>query len=98
MKNYTSKKCHNKEKTMVTFEKCNICPHECNCNRAKGKIGRCKSTNKVRIALYSMHNFEEPCISGKNGSGTVFFSNCNLNCVYCQIMRLVSKEKAKTLQ
>ena len=66
------------------LEKCNICPHECNCNRNKGRIGRCKATDKVRIALYSTHNFEEPCISGKNGSGTVFFSNCNLNCIYCQ--------------
>ncbi len=66
------------------LEKCQICPHNCKINRNKNQIGRCKSTNKIKIALYSVHNFEEPCISGKNGSGTVFFSNCNMNCVYCQ--------------
>ena len=69
---------------MITYEKCNICPHECKINRLKNEIGRCKAQDKVKIALYSTHNFEEPCISGTKGSGTVFFSNCNLNCVYCQ--------------
>jgi putative pyruvate formate lyase activating enzyme len=46
--------------------------------------GRCKATDKVKIALASVHNYEEPCISGTKGSGTIFFSNCNLNCIYCQ--------------
>lgn len=80
---------------MITLEKCNICPHECNSNREKGKIGRCKATEKVRIALYSTHNFEEPCISGKKGSGTVFFSNCNLNCKYCQNYEISQLGKGK---
>ena len=66
------------------LEKCNICPHNCNINRDNGEIGRCKSTNKIKIALVSLHKYEEPCISGENGSGTVFFSNCNLKCIYCQ--------------
>ena len=66
------------------LKNCTICPHRCNVNRKEGKIGRCKATNNVKIALYSTHDFEEPCISGKKGSGTVFFSNCNLNCVFCQ--------------
>ena len=66
------------------LEKCVLCPHKCGVNRIKGEIGRCKSTDKVKIALYSTHVFEEPCISGTNGSGTVFFSNCNLNCIFCQ--------------
>ena len=48
------------------------------------KFGRCKATGEIRLAMASIHNFEEPCISGKNGSGTVFFSNCNLKCVFCQ--------------
>ena len=56
----------------------------CKVNRNNGKIGRCKSTENVKIALASLHHFEEPCISGGNGSGTVFFSNCNLSCVFCQ--------------
>ena len=72
------------ENILTNLERCNICPHKCQVNRIKGQVGRCKSGNKVKIALYSIHNFEEPCISGKNGSGTIFFSNCNLNCVFCQ--------------
>lgn len=63
---------------------CNLCPHNCNIDRLNGKIGRCKCNDKVKIALATLHYYEEPCISGKNGSGTVFFSNCNLNCKYCQ--------------
>lgn len=63
---------------------CNLCPHNCGINRLEGKIGRCKCNAKVKIALASLHYCEEPCISGKNGSGTVFFSNCNLQCKYCQ--------------
>lgn len=69
---------------MEELERCNICPHNCGVNRFKKQVGRCKATDKVKIALVSTHNFEEPCISGNNGSGTVFFSNCNLNCVFCQ--------------
>lgn len=79
------------------LEKCNICPHECNVNRNQGKIGRCKASNKVRIALYSVHDFEEPCISGENGSGTVFFSNCNLNCIYCQNYEISQIGKGKDI-
>lgn len=69
---------------MKELEKCEICPHKCNVNRENGQIGRCKCNDKIKIALVSTHEYEEPCISGKNGSGTVFFSNCNLNCMYCQ--------------
>lgn len=66
------------------LEQCMLCPHNCKVNRANGEAGRCKCTNKIKIALVSLHKFEEPCISGENGSGTVFFSNCNLNCMFCQ--------------
>ena len=65
------------------LECCTICPHNCKINRTKIP-GRCKSTDKIKIALYSIHNFEEQCISGEKGSGTIFFSNCNMNCVFCQ--------------
>ena len=68
----------------ITLKKCNLCPHKCGVNRLENKIGICKATNNVKLALANMHYFEEPCISGKTGSGTVFFSNCNLNCVFCQ--------------
>lgn len=69
---------------MEELKKCVICPHNCNVNRLEGKIGRCKCKDKIKLALVSTHNYEEPCISGNNGSGTIFFSNCNLNCMYCQ--------------
>ena len=67
----------------MNINKCDLCPHECKINR-ENQIGRCKATDKVKIALSSLHFFEEPCISGKNGSGTIFFSNCNLRCAFCQ--------------
>lgn len=79
------------------LKKCEICPHECKINRNNGQIGRCKSSDKVKIALYSIHNFEEPCISGKKGSGTVFFSNCNLNCVFCQNYEISQQGKGKEI-
>lgn len=69
---------------MKELEKCEICPHRCKVNRTNGEYGRCKCNDKIKIALVSTHEYEEPCISGKNGSGTVFFSNCNLACMYCQ--------------
>lgn len=79
------------------LEKCCLCPRNCGINRNKNQIGRCKATNKVKIALYSIHQFEEPCISGKKGSGTVFFSNCNLNCIFCQNYEISQLGKGKEI-
>ena len=79
------------------LEKCKLCPHNCEANRNDGKIGRCRSNDKIKIALYSTHNFEEPCVSGKKGSGTVFFSNCNLNCVFCQNYEISQLGKGKEI-
>ena len=78
------------------LEKCAICPHKCGIDRTKN-IGRCKSTDKVKIALYSTHNFEEPCISGEKGSGTIFFSNCNMNSIYCQNYEISQQGKGKEI-
>lgn len=77
------------------LNKCTICPHKCGINRNENQIGRCKSKDTVRIGLYSIYNFEEPCISGKNGSGTIFFSNCNMNCIYCQNYKISQERKRK---
>ena len=66
------------------LKECKLCPHMCKINRLEGRVGRCKATDKLKISLVSLHHFEEPCISGTNGSGTIFFSNCNFNCVFCQ--------------
>ena len=79
------------------LKKCTICPHKCGIDRTKN-IGRCKSTDKVKIALYSTHNFEEPCISGEKGSGTIFFSNCNLNCVFCQNYEISQQGRGKEIE
>ena len=79
------------------LEKCTICPHNCGINRLEGQVGRCKSKDTVKVALYSTHNFEEPCISGKKGSGTVFFSNCNMNCVFCQNYEISQQGKGKEI-
>lgn len=84
-------------KYLEKLNKCNLCPHFCNINRNDNKVGRCRATNKVKLALYSTHNFEEPCISGENGSGTVFFSNCNLNCIYCQNYEISQLGKGKEI-
>jgi len=66
------------------LKECQLCPFKCKANRLEGKLGKCKANNKLKIALVSLHHFEEPCISGTKGSGTIFFSNCNFNCVFCQ--------------
>ena len=75
------------------LEKCELCPFKCKVNRLNGQIGRCKCTDKIKIALYSLHYYEEPCISGKEGSGTVFFSNCNLRCLFCQNYKISQEGK-----
>lgn len=82
---------------MKELEKCEICPHKCKVNRALGNRGRCRCNDKIKIALASIHNYEEPCISGKNGSGTIFFSNCNLKCIYCQNYEISQLDKGKKI-
>ena len=82
---------------MLSIKKCNLCPHNCLVDRTKNKKGFCKAGNKVKIALADVFRYEEPCISGRNGSGAVFFSNCNLNCVYCQNYVISSENKGKEI-
>lgn len=82
---------------MEELKQCKICPHNCNVNRLNGKIGRCKCADKIKIALASVHNYEEPCISEINGSGTIFFSNCNMNCIYCQNYEISQLGKGKEI-
>lgn len=66
------------------LESCRLCPRECGVNRNKGERGYCGAGKNARVALVSLHKWEEPCIAGENGAGTVFFSFCPLRCVYCQ--------------
>ena len=76
---------------------CILCPHNCKVNRLNGNIGRCRCDDKLKVALASLHYFEEPCISGGNGSGTVFFTNCNLQCKYCQNYEISQQGKGKEI-
>ena len=66
------------------IEGCRICPRACKVRRMEGKRGYCGATGDIMISRAAPHYWEEPCISGMNGSGAVFFSGCNLHCVYCQ--------------
>lgn len=66
------------------YEVCRLCPRACGVNRVKGERGFCGMGVQPVVARAALHFWEEPCISGKNGSGTVFFSGCNLRCVFCQ--------------
>lgn len=68
---------------MDILEKCTLCPRNCMVNRYKN-VGFCRAGSKIKLAYYSLHHWEEPVISGTSGSGTIFFSNCNLGCIFCQ--------------
>lgn len=70
--------------TSDLLKKCMLCPRLCAVDRTSGEKGICGETDTVRLARAALHFWEEPCISGDTGSGTVFFSGCNLRCVYCQ--------------
>ena len=74
--------------------KCNLCPRNCNINRYK-ELGFCKQSNKIRLALAKLFFYEEPPISGKNGSGTIFFTGCNLKCIFCQNYDISTKNIGK---
>lgn len=67
--------------------KCNLCPRKCNVDR-KNQLGVCGASTTIKIARAALHFWEEPCISGEKGSGTIFFSHCSLQCVFCQNYRL----------
>ncbi|MGE5606405.1 MAG: radical SAM protein [Bacteroidota bacterium] len=77
----------------MNYQNCGLCPRKCGANRSKGQLGYCKADNSVRLARAALHHWEEPCISGTKGSGTVFFSFCNLGCLFCQNY-MVSRGKA----
>jgi len=84
------------DKLFTTEEKCCLCPRECNVDRRRTK-GVCGSEIKATVALAALHLWEEPCISGVNGSGAVFFSGCALHCVYCQNARISGGTKGETV-
>lgn len=78
-------------KLMNKLSNCTLCPRVCGVNRANGQVGFCGASDKLRIARASLHEWEEPCISGIKGSGTVFFSHCSMKCIYCQNYSISTK-------
>ena len=72
------------EKAYKLLSPCEVCPHKCRVNRLKGEQGICRSGEEVIVSSYNAHFGEEPPLVGNFGSGTIFFTNCNLKCVYCQ--------------
>lgn len=79
---------------MKELRNCTLCPRECSVNRLKGQKGFCcVSGSEIYGARAALHYWEEPCISGEKGSGTVFFSGCNLRCVYCQNHSISTAER-----
>ena len=72
------------DKLFQSLESCAICPRKCKVNRLNDEQGFCKTGLRPKVYSYMAHHGEEPAISGSRGSGTIFFSNCNLGCVYCQ--------------
>lgn len=80
-------------KIMNKYENCLLCPRKCGINRSTGQTGVCGVSSEIRVARAALHYWEEPCISGKKGSGAVFFSGCSLHCVFCQ-NREISDGKA----
>ncbi len=76
---------------------CNLCPRGCLVDRTKKKTGYCGQTDEIRLARAALHFWEEPCISGKEGSGTVFFSGCTLRCIYCQNEAIASGSVGKVV-
>ncbi len=79
---------------MNILKKCNLCPRNCSVNRYN-TLGYCQQSNKIRIAKAALTYFEEPCISSSKGSGTIFFSGCNLGCVFCQNKDISKKNYGK---
>ena len=79
------------------MEACRLCPRECDVNRLKGKKGFCGVDAKVMVARAALHMWEEPCISGKEGSGAVFFSGCSLGCGFCQNRRISRGQSGKQI-
>lgn len=85
------------EKITSYMSDCTLCPRRCHADRAAGKTGFCGQTAQLRAARAALHFWEEPCISGDCGSGTVFFSGCSLQCIFCQNHEIALGESGKPI-
>ena len=82
---------------MKELIECKLCPRQCKVNRVNGEFGRCFAGINPKIAKIQLHYHEEPCISGINGSGTIFFSGCNLSCKFCQNYKISQEHKGNEM-
>lgn len=84
-------------KNMNKYENCLLCPRKCGINRGIGQTGVCGVSAEIKVARAALHYWEEPCISGKRGSGAVFFSGCSLHCVFCQNREISDGKEGKVI-
>lgn len=82
---------------MNKYENCLLCPRKCGINRRTGQTGVCGVSSEIKVARAALHYWEEPCISGKRGSGAVFFSGCSLHCVFCQNREISDGKEGKVI-
>lgn len=83
--------------TLDAYRACRLCPRACGVDRTAGKTGVCRVGAELRVARAALHLWEEPCLTGENGSGTVFFAGCGLGCVYCQNREISRGEAGATV-
>lgn len=74
----------------TSYAPCTLCPRACHADRTEGQKGRCHVDAQIRVARAALHMWEEPCLSGRSGSGAVFFSGCALGCIFCQNREIAS--------
>ena len=84
-------------KNMNKYENCLLCPRKCGINRRTGQTGVCGVSSEIKVARAALHYWEEPCKSGKRGSGAVFFSGCSLHCVFCQNREISDGKEGKVI-
>lgn len=84
-------------KNMNKYEDCLLCPRKCGINRSTGQTGVCGVSSEIKVARAALHYWEEPCISGKKGSGAVFFSGCSMHCVFCQNREISDGKEGKVI-
>lgn len=84
-------------KNMNKYENCLLCPRKCGINRRTRQTGVCGVSSEIKVARAALHYWEEPCISGKRGSGAVFFSGCSLHCVFCQNRAISDGKEGKVI-
>lgn len=93
----TSATCHSLVELTELYASCQLCPRNCGVNRSHGQLGYCGQSATLTAARAALHPWEEPIISGSRGSGTIFFSGCNLKCIFCQNQEIAQSRKGQAI-